>query len=244
MEEIEYPVRINRYLYLSGICSRRMADTLIERGEVNINGKVALLGQKVYEGDTVTLSKDARKLPERYRYFAYYKPQGVVSHNPQRKEKDVLSATGLSSEYAPLGRLDKESEGLMLMTNDGRIVDRLLNPKFGHERTYRVVLDKKVSNWFVRHLKEGVDIEGYVTKPARAKKLSEKEVEITLTEGKKHQIRRMAAALGYQVIRLVRLSLGPIALGRMKKGELRELSQEERTKLLETAGISRPTGSR
>ena len=173
-QEIEYPVRLNRYLYLTGICSRRKGDKLIEKNEVFINNKVAVLGQKVQKGDFVSLGSEAKKLQGSYKYYIYNKPVGVVSHNPQHGEKSAVQDAGLdpdfprsenltrspvrgashsqisTTEFAPVGRLDKASEGLMLLTNDGRIVDKLLNPKFEHNKEYFVKLDKPISKFHIK----------------------------------------------------------------------------------------------
>ncbi|PIT91278.1 23S rRNA pseudouridine synthase F [Candidatus Kaiserbacteria bacterium CG10_big_fil_rev_8_21_14_0_10_49_17] len=231
MDDIPYPVRINRYLLLMGYCSRRKADELIAKGEVSINGKVAELGSIVQRKDTVSVSKNIAALPHTYTYFAYNKPRGIVSHNPQKGERAVEDVSGLGKNVSPVGRLDKESRGLMLLTNDGRIVDSLLNPKYEHEKEYRVTVDKKNSNWFLRHMESGVDIEGYVTKPAKIKKKSDTTFALILTEGKRHQIRRMCAALGYQVRDLKRVRIGDIKLARLKEGDVRELTEKERASL-------------
>lgn len=241
--QVEYPVRINRYLYLTGLCSRRAADKLIEKGEVLINGKKAVLGQKVKDSDEVTLGKAAKAMPSSYKYYLYNKPEGVVSHNPQLGEKsavqDALKNIERSnlSMFAPVGRLDKASEGLMLLTNDGRIVNRLLNPEFAHEREYFIKLDKSIKNHDVKIMGLGVDIEGYRTKPAEVIKISDKEISITLTEGKKHQIRRMCAALGYQVTSLQRTAIMHLTLEAINIGEARELSQSEKDVLFRKIGM-------
>ena len=231
MEDIPYPVRINRYLLLKGYCSRRKADELIAQGEVSINGKVAELGSIVHGKDTVSVSKNIAALPKTYKYFAYNKPRGIVSHNPQKGERAVEDVSGLGKQFSPVGRLDKDSRGLMLLTNDGRIVDSLLNPKYEHEKEYQVEVDKKISNWFLRHMENGVDIEGYMTKPAKIKKKSDTTFTLILTEGKRHQIRRMCAALGYQVRDLKRVRIGNIALARLKEGSTRELTEKEQASL-------------
>jgi 23S rRNA pseudouridine2604 synthase len=234
---IEYPVRINRYLYLSGLCSRRAADKLILKGEIHINNKVAVLGQKVYQGDKVTLGKNARTISNSYKYYIYNKPVGIVSANPQSGERSATQDAGLPNEFAPVGRLDKASEGLMLLTNDGRIVNKILNPEFAHKREYIVRADKPVKNHDIKILSRGVDIEGYRTKPAIVEKLSDKTLHMTLTEGKKHQIRRMLAALGYQVTLLKRVTIMHLELGELKPGEARELNEQELDTLFKEIGM-------
>jgi 23S rRNA pseudouridine2604 synthase len=237
MEEVTYPIRINRYLYLKGFCSRRKADQLIEQGEILINGKVAVLGAKVLDGDEVTVGKKVRKLALEYKYFLYHKPRGIVSHNPQKGEKSIEDVSGLPKDFFPVGRLDKASHGLMLLTNDGRIVNSLLSPEFEHEREYVVKVDKKITNSFITRMKKGVNIEGYVTKEAQSRKVSDFVFNITLTEGKKHQIRRMVAALGRQVTDLKRIRIMNLTLSGIESGKTREFTDEEKTALLKELTI-------
>lgn len=241
MEEITYPIRINRYLYLKGFCSRRKADQLIEQGEILINGKTAPLGAKVLESDEVTVGKKVKKLSSEYKYFLYHKPRGIVSHNPQKDEKSVEDVSGLGKDFFPVGRLDKASHGLMLLTNDGRIVHRLLSPEFSHAREYVVRVDKRITNSFILRLRKGVNIEGYMTKPAVVRKVNDSTFNITLTEGKKHQIRRMTVALGYQVKDLKRIRIMNFTLNTIEEGKYRKLLKEEETALLKTLSI--PTHS-
>ncbi len=229
---IEYPVRLNRYLYLTGVCSRRKADKLIEQHEVFINNKVAVLGQKVQKGDRVTLGSEGKKLQKSYKYYMYNKPVGVVSHNPQMGEKEAVRDANLPPDFAPVGRLDKASEGLMLLTNDGRIVDKMLNPKFDHTKEYFIKLDKPIKNFHIKIMQNGVDIEGYKTKPAEVTKICDKSISMILTEGKKHQIRRMCAALGYQVTKLQRVKIMHLDLSELRLSEKRELTKDELNTLL------------
>ena len=235
MENIEYPIRINRYLFLKNICSRREADRLIEKGQITINDKVAVLGQQVHEGDTVGVP-DALRTKE-YRYYIYNKPRGIVSHNPQGDEESVEDVSGLGKTVFPVGRLDKESHGLMLLTDDGRIVNAVLNPEFAHEREYEVRVDKHIKDRDLTRLARGVDIEGYLTKPAHATRITDDTFALTLTEGKKHQIRRMCAALGYQVQDLKRTRMLHLSLD-VPTGKHRPLTDGERAALLSHANIS------
>lgn len=230
-------MRINRYLYLQNVCSRREADRLIARGEVLVNGTPAVLGQQMEESDVVTLRGHASKLHTSYQYYLYHKPVGIVSTNPQRDEEDAVTDAKLPRGFAPVGRLDKASEGLMLLTNDGRIVNKLLNPEFAHERTYRVTVDKYMKEGDLKRLARGVNIEGYTTKQAHVERIDEKTFNLTLTEGKRHQVRRMCAALGYQVTKLVRIRLAHLALGELKPSASRALTDTERETLLTTLGM-------
>lgn len=237
--EIEYPVRINRYLTLQGIASRREADDLISQKKVLINGSPAKLGSKVEDNDKVEVIGRQRIK----QYLAYYKGRGIITHSPGEGETDV--ATRLKQDYglvnvSPVGRLDKDSEGLLLLSDDGRITGPLLDPEAGHEKEYEVTVDKPINHWFVKHLEAGVNIEGYTTKPASVsfEKKNPERFFITLREGKKHQIRRMCAALGYQVGSLKRVRIMHIELGKLKPNQYRKLTKTEQNKLLHSLGLS------
>jgi len=225
--EMIFPIRINRYLFLKGYCSRRKADKFIENGNVKINGKEAVLGDKVNKDDKVIVDDVVKKDSEKYVYIAFYKPKGIVSHNPQEGEKGIEDIFKWDVPLSPLGRLDKASEGLMLLSNDGRIVDRLLNPKYAHEKEYIVEVDKKITGLFLKKMETGVQIERYKTKTAIIKKISAHTFNIILTEGKKHQIRRMCAALGCQVKYLKRIRIANIKIDNLKIGQHRILREKE-----------------
>lgn len=234
MNQIEYPIRINRYLLLKNICSRREADRLIEQGKIHINGAPAVLGQQVQETDDVRIADEAAN--REYKYFVFNKPRGIVSHNPQRDEESIEDVSGLGTSVSPVGRLDKDSHGLMLLTDDGRIVNAILHPDREHEREYEIRVDKYIKESDLKKLARGVDIEGYTTKPARAERLSDDAFSLTLTEGKKHQIRRMCAALGYQVKDLKRVRMMHLELD-IENGKHRPLTENEKTVLLKTADV-------
>jgi 23S rRNA pseudouridine2604 synthase len=230
---MEFPIRINKYLAEKGITTRRGADALIEAGAVTINGKKAVLGAQVQKDDIVSVTETKKR---GYRYLLYYKPRGVITHSPGENETDIETQIahdhGIQGVF-PVGRLDKDSEGLILLTNDGRITKRLLEPQFEHEKEYAIVVDKVVTDAFLRKLERGVQIEGYMTKPARAEGDSRNEYafSLSLTEGKKHQIRRMCAALGYQVQRLKRTRILDVHLRPLREGGVRELTLRERKSL-------------
>lgn len=230
-------MRINKYIADQGWASRREADTLIESGKVLVNGKKAVVGQQISSGDKVSLStKNVKKRA----YLAYYKGRGVITHSPEKGEIDI--ATKIKKDYGlkevyPVGRLDKDSEGLMILTNDGRVTGPLLDPSANHEKEYEVTVDKPIKNLLLKKLQSGVDIEGYMTKPAVAEQLSEKRLSLILTEGKKHQIRRMCAALGYQVKSLKRVRIMNIELGKLKPNQYRKLDGKELNKFLQNLNI-------
>jgi len=232
-EPIIFPIRINRYLYLKKICSRREADRLIEQGQVLVNNKKAVLGQQVIETDNVGLKSEAKKAQAKKYYVAFNKPVGVVSHDPQQGEQAATDyITDIPAKLSPLGRLDKASHGLMILSNDGTIVDKLLNPKYDHEKEYLVKVDKRITPDFLHSMRQGVSIERYKTKPAQVEKIDTTSFIITLTEGKKHQIRRMAAALGYQVQDLQRIRIQTVLLDDLALGTYRILKQKELSRFL------------
>lgn len=224
---METLTRINKRMAELGLCSRREADSLIADGHVLVNGKKAKLGQSVAESDIIDITTDTQATKQ---YLAYYKGRGVISHSPSGNEVDI--ATRLKKDYNledvyPIGRLDKDSEGLMLLTNDGRLTGPLLDPENMVAKTYEVTVDKPLTGVFLQKMERGVNIEGYTAKPATATKNTELRFTLTITEGKKHQIRRMCAALGYQVQSLKRVGIAGIELGQLKPNQYRKLSKAE-----------------
>lgn len=237
-EKLTYPLRINRYLAHKGLTTRRGADELIEKGLVKINGAIAKLGDKVTEEDKVIVEKTAlAKADLNYRYVAYHKPRGV-STDVQRGSQSISSELPALRGLSPLGRLDKDSHGLIILTNDGRLTERLLHPSREHEKEYYVRVDKPIKDSFINRLQRGVLIEGYKTKPAKARRAGETIFYITLTEGKKHQIRRMCTAEGYQVLDLNRVRVMNIKLGDLKEGAYRALTGPELAMLKKSIGLS------
>jgi 23S rRNA pseudouridine2604 synthase len=235
---MEFPMRINKYLAHTGVASRRESDTLIEKGQVLVNGKKAVMGQQIQANDQVEIKGQTKHKV----YLAYYKGRGIISHSPDENEVDIASRLvkdyGIS-DLSPIGRLDKDSEGLMILSNDGRITGPLLDPESGHEKEYNVLVDKPLSGMFKRVMEAGVDIEGYRTKPATITTYegNDKRFSIVLTEGKKHQIRRMCAALGYQVQTLKRVRVLNIKLEKLKPNQFRKIQGEELKDFLKTLGL-------
>ena len=229
----EYPMRINKYLAHKGIATRRAADELIARKKVIINGRTAVLGDKVTETDNVEL---AGSLPEsRNLYYAYHKPVGVITHSPQLGEKDVKGSVPM--DVFPIGRLDKDSSGLLILTNDGRVTDRLLHPKYDHDKEYRVHVMDNLREGFKKAMEGGVNIEGYMTEPCTVRKTGPKSFNITLAEGKKHQIRRMVVALHNQVESLERVRILNVRLDDLKPGAWRPIQGEELALFLKQLGL-------
>ena len=230
MEE-KYPMRINKYLAHKNYCTRREADTYIERGKVLINGRKAVLGDKVTESDKVEVTITPRK----YRYFAYNKPKGIVTHSGEGKQRTIVETLPLVGVF-PLGRLDRDSHGLMILTDDGRITDDVLNPIHAHQKEYEVHTNETLPGFFKKRMEEGVRIEGYTTKPCEVEVLDEKKFRIKLTEGKKHQIRRMCAAMGVTVADLERRRIMNIQLGKLRSGEYRAIEGRELNDFLRGLG--------
>jgi 23S rRNA pseudouridine2604 synthase len=234
----EYPMRINKHMAHAGIATRRDADELIARGKVLVNGKVATLGQKVEKTDIVELRDKSQT--KKLVYFAYNKPIGVITHSPQLGEDDIKTALkGVkdAKDVFPIGRLDKDSSGLMILTNDGRLTERLLGPEYGHEKEYRVRTKDPVRDGFKKAIEPGVNIEGYMTKPCIVRKTGPHSFTITLTEGKKHQIRRMVSALHNTVVELERMRILNVRLENLKPGALRPITGEELSELLAQLGL-------
>jgi 23S rRNA pseudouridine2604 synthase len=230
-----FPMRINKYLALKNIASRREADELIRLGRIKINGKRASLGDKVFETDKVEVSgKNLKKLV----YYAYNKPVGIITHSPQGEEKSIADITSFKENVFPVGRLDKNSWGLIILTNDGRVTDKILSPERNHEKEYSVTVERKISESFLRKMGEGVKLDdGYRTKKAKILKINDHLFSIILTEGKKRQIRRMCTALGFSVRDLKRVRILNIGLRKLKPGEFREVKGEELREFLQKIGL-------
>ncbi len=227
-DALEFPMRINKYLARHNHGTRRGVDELIEKGQVFVNGRRAVLGDKVAETDKVEVRRSG-KMPS-YVYFAYNKSIGLVTLAQTRSEKDIVRSLPKDvTQYKvfPIGRLDKDSEGLIILTNDARVTDRLLNPKFEHEKTYEVKTKLPLRESFKEKMEAGIDIEGYMTKPAKVEAMREKSARITLTEGKTHQIRRMIVALFNEVTSLRRISIMNIKIGALATGSYRKIEGSE-----------------
>lgn len=233
MTGAEYPMRINKYLAHKNYCTRREADELITSGKVLINGRKAVLGDKVNESDKV----DVRFRIKQYRYFAYNKPRGIVTHSAREYEDDIADVSPIKGVF-PVGRLDKDSHGLIILTDDGRITDKLLNPEFVHEKEYVVTTQESLANNFQKRMEGGVDIGDYTTRQARVRVIGDKKFSIVITEGKKHQIRRMCAALNYTVTDLQRVRVMNISLAKLAAGAHRLIEGAELKQFLSALGFA------
>lgn len=245
--------RLQKILSARGICSRRKAEEYIERGLVRVNGTKAILGQKA-DPAVDTIEVDGAIVQERKEmlYYVMHKPVGVETTNVDRKEdgkgqkgqknraitvRDLLPKE-LRGKVFPIGRLDKDSEGLLLFTNDGVLAYRLTHPKFDHEKEYMVIVNDEVTDGQLLKLREGVMIFGERTKPAKITRMGPKKFLLALTEGKNRQIRRMCQKVGVEVLRLERVRIGSLKDARVKEGQVRTLTSQEIQSMMEYVGIS------
>ena len=227
MEE-QKKTRINKYLSEVGYCSRRAADKLIDQGRVTINGKVPEMGTKIVDGDEVRVNGELISPPnEKPVYIAFHKPVGIVCTTDSRVEKDnIIDYINYPTRIFPIGRLDKPSEGLIFLTNDGDIVNKILRARNNHEKEYEVTVDKPITPSFIQQMSNGVPILDTVTRKCEVEQLSRFKFKIILTQGLNRQIRRMCEALDYEVARLVRHRIMNVTLD-VPVGEWRYISEEE-----------------
>ncbi|MCM3786756.1 23S rRNA pseudouridine(2604) synthase RluF [Neobacillus mesonae] len=224
-------MRINKFISETGYCSRREADKLVDSGRVTINGVVAALGSQAEEGDEVLV--DGKPLREKGNtvYIALNKPVGITSTTEQHVQGNIVDFVGHKERVFPIGRLDKDSEGLILLTNDGDIVNKILRAEGKHEKEYIVTVNRPVTESFLKGMASGVKILGERTLPCTVTRISEKTFRIILTEGKNRQIRRMCSAFGYEVRKLKRIRIMNVHLGSLSVGTWRELTAGEKVEL-------------
>ncbi len=225
-------IRLNKYIASSGLCSRREADTLIENGKVTVNGEVAVQGTKVNEEDVVLVNGRKITPDDDMIYIAFNKPLGVTCTTDKRDPSNIIDYIGYSERIFPVGRLDKNSSGLILLTNDGSIVNKLLRAENGHEKEYLVTVNRPYDKDFVRSMEKGVPVLGQLTLPCKLKPCGEKSFKIILHQGLNRQIRRMCEYLGYKVTRLKRIRFMNIELGDLETGKWRYLTAAEKKELL------------
>ena len=226
-------VRINKFLGDAGVCSRREADTLIAQGKVTIDGVVAEMGSRVFANQKVTLNgKEVKKLEEQV-LIAFYKPQGIVCTTDTREPDNVIDFLNYGKRIYPIGRLDKDSEGLLLLTNDGDIVNKILRAGNHHEKEYLVTVNKQITPEFLKGMASGVPILDTVTKPCVIEQTGKNSFKIILTQGLNRQIRRMCEYFDYRVLTLKRVRIMHIQLGHLKPGTYRNLTEGELTRLQE-----------
>lgn len=227
-------IRINKFLSEAGVCSRREADRKIENGEVTINDRVAVAGDKVLPEDTVYVNGRPITKEEEMILLVLYKPIGIVCTAEKREKNNVIDFMKYPKRIYPIGRLDKDSEGLLLMTNNGEIVNKIMRAGNAHEKEYIVTVNKPVSDSFVRGLAGGVPLVelNTITRKCKVEKIANRKIRIVLTQGLNRQIRRMCEYFGYRVEKLERVRIMNIKLGDLKPGEYREVTKEEYAKLM------------
>lgn len=233
-------VRLNKYLSEAGVCSRREADKLIDSGRVYVDGMRAVQGMKVDETNEVRVGKKVIQGSNRKVVLAVNKPAGIVCTEDQREKKNIIRFLKYPMRVTYAGRLDKDSEGLLIMTNDGDLINGMMRARYEHEKEYKVTVDKEITDTFIREMSEGVHIVDkeknldVVTRPCKVEKIGKYTFSIVLTQGLNRQIRRMCQTLGYKVTKLVRVRIMNVRLDGLKSGEIREITGAEREKLYES----------
>lgn len=242
MKESVIDVRLNKYLSEIGYCSRRVADKLIEESRVKINGKIVSMGQKVKYNDIVEIdgtiieNNNAKTV-----YLAFNKPVGIVCTTDTRVEKNnIIDFINYPMRIFPIGRLDKMSEGLILLTNNGDIVNKILRSRNNHEKEYMVTVNKPVTKTFIEKMGNGIPILETITKKCYVEQIHKTKFRIVLTQGLNRQIRRMCEYLGYKVVKLVRVRIMNIKLD-IKKGRYRDLTRKELSELKQLISKSEKT---
>lgn len=220
-------MRINKFISEKGICSRREADKLIEQKRVTINGKIAQIGSVVNEGEAVKIDNKLLKAREEFVYIALNKPVGIVSTTDTSERDNIVDFMNYPKRIFPIGRLDKESEGLIILTSDGDIVNKILRAGNNHDKEYIVRVDKPITQRFIDGMAGGVKILGTVTKKCRVEMQNKYTFRIILTEGMNRQIRRMCEVFDYQVLKLKRVRIMNIPLGALPTGAWRYLTTDE-----------------
>ena len=225
-------MRLNKYISETGVCSRREADKLIGAGRVTCNGHSAALGTQVAQGDEVRIDGELIGARKKQIYIALNKPVGIVCTTEPHIKDNIIEHVHYPERIFPVGRLDRDSEGLILLTNNGDIVNEILRSENNHEKEYVVTVDRPITDLSLSMLASGVKIMGEMTKPAKVARIDPKSFRIILTQGLNRQIRRMCSALGYKAQRLQRVRIMNIHLGELRPGRWRHLSAAELAKLL------------
>ena len=227
------PVRLNKYLSEAGVCSRREADRLIESGRVSVDGVRAQTGMKVVPGQVVRVGKKVVSRQDEMVLLAVNKPRGIVCTEERRERNSIVRFLNYPVRVTYIGRLDKDSRGLLLMTNNGDIINKMMRAANRHEKEYKVTVDKEITPEFLEKMSRGVPILDTVTRPCRVEKLGKYTFSIILTQGLNRQIRRMCEALGYEVKDLVRVRVMNIRLDGLKEGTCRKVTDQELEELSE-----------
>ncbi len=229
--------RLNKFISEAGVSSRRAADRLVKEGRVTINGRTAVLGDKVLDGDVVTVDGKAVIRTSTDIILVFNKPRGLTCTSNPEDPDNIIDFIGYPERIYSVGRLDKDSEGLLIITNNGELANRIMCSRAEYEKEYIVTVDRKVTDQFVRGMSEGVMILGRVTKRCLVEKTGNKEFRIVLRQGLNRQIRRMCGYFGYTVVCLRRVRVMNIELGDLDVGGIRELTLEERSELMKKLGL-------
>lgn len=232
-EQKSEPVRLNKFLSEAGVCSRREADKLIAGGRVTVDGIRAETGMKVLPGQVVRVGKKVVSRQDEMVVLAVNKPVGIVCTEERRERNSIVRFLNYPVRVTYVGRLDKDSRGLLLMTNNGDIINKMMRAGNRHEKEYKVTVDKEITPVFLEQMSRGVPVLDTVTRPCQVRKIGKYTFSIILTQGLNRQIRRMCEALGYQVRDLLRIRIMNIELGNLKEGEYRKLTDEELNVLYE-----------
>jgi 23S rRNA pseudouridine2604 synthase len=237
----ENSININKYISSTGICSRREAEKFIVEGKVTINGKVTQLGNRVFEGDIVKVNGTLLQAKPKTLYIAYHKPVGIVCTTDSKERYNIVKAIGHEERLFPIGRLDKPSEGLIFLTNDGDIVNKILRAGNNHEKEYIVTVNQPITAEFIQKMRSGIPILGTVTKKCLVEQLNKNSFKIILTQGLNRQIRRMCEYLAYDVTKLKRTRIMNVDLGNLEEGNWRELTNDEMNQINEMVSKSSKT---
>lgn len=227
LEEVKDEIRINKFLSEAGVCSRREADRYIMEGKVKIDGEIAQMGSKVKKGNKVTFCGKPVSKEEKLVLIALNKPVGIVCTTDPREPDNIVDFINYGMRIYPIGRLDKDSEGLILLTNDGNIVNKILRAEYRHEKEYIVRVNKDITPDFIKKMSSGVPILDTVTNPCEVYQINRNTFRIILTQGLNRQIRRMCEYLGYRVTYLQRIRIMNIQLGHLKVGSWRNVTDKE-----------------
>lgn len=234
-------VNLNKYISSTGVCSRREAEKFILEGRVTINGTISKLGNRVFSNDVVKIDGRIVESKPKTLYIAHYKPIGIVSTTDLKEKNNILKEINHPERLFPIGRLDKPSEGLIFLTNDGDIVNKILRAGNNHEKEYLVTVDKVIDDIFIQKMSNGIPILGTVTKKCRVEKISEKVFKIILVQGLNRQIRRMCEYLNYEVLKLKRTRIMNVELGNLQSGDWRELTENELSEIQKMIATSSKT---
>lgn len=237
----ENSTNINKFISSTGICSRREAEKFILDGKVTINGKPAQLGNRIFDGDIVKVNGQSLKAKPKTLYIAYNKPVGIVCTTDSKERNNIVNAIGHPERLFPIGRLDKPSQGLIFLTNDGDIVNKILRAGNNHEKEYVVTVDKLITSEFIQKMGNGIPILGTTTKKCLVEMVNKTTFKITLTQGLNRQIRRMCEYLNYEVTKLKRTRIMNVHLERLAEGAWRELTDDEMSLINEMTSSSSKT---